>query len=116
MLIWHRRLWLIDHGATLYFHHSPGWESDADDARAPFPLIKEHVLLPRAAACARSTRKWPRRFGRDDLRGIVDLVPGRLAAPTTAPDRRRRADRLPRYLTERLAAPRAFVEEALRAR
>src|SRR4026207_2254557 len=45
MLMWHRNPWLIDHGATLYFHHSPGWDGTADRARAPFPLIKEHVLL-----------------------------------------------------------------------
>ena len=50
MLMWHRRLWLIDHGATLYFHHSPGWESDGARARAPFPPIKDHVLLTRGAA------------------------------------------------------------------
>ena len=48
MLIWHRRLWLIDHGATLYFHHSPGWEAEPGRARAPFPAIKDHVLLTRA--------------------------------------------------------------------
>src|SRR5882672_11241900 len=45
MLIWHRKLWLIDHGATLYFHHASGWETGPDRARDPFPLIKTHVLL-----------------------------------------------------------------------
>src|ERR1700716_2104533 len=28
MLMWHRRLSLIDHGATLYFHHTAGWDGD----------------------------------------------------------------------------------------
>ena len=50
MLMWHKRLWLIDHGATLYFHHSPGWENDVARARDPFPLIRTHVLINRAAA------------------------------------------------------------------
>lgn len=45
VLMWHRTPWLIDHGATLYFHHSPGWLDDADRARSPFPLIDTHVLL-----------------------------------------------------------------------
>src|ERR1700704_1292434 len=52
MLIWHRQLWLIDHGATLYFHHSPGWEADRARARDPFPLIRNHVLLEPAAMLA----------------------------------------------------------------
>src|SRR3954466_15711923 len=52
LLMWHRNLWLIDHGATLYFHHSPDWAADPDRARDPFPLIKHHVLLTRAAALA----------------------------------------------------------------
>src|ERR687891_92447 len=45
ILLWHRTLWLIDHGATLYFHHSPGWETDAARPRDPFKLISTHVLL-----------------------------------------------------------------------
>ena len=49
MLMWHRRLWLIDHGATLYFHHARDWESDVARPRDPFPMIKKHVLLERAA-------------------------------------------------------------------
>jgi hypothetical protein len=48
MLLWHRRLWLIDHGATLYFHHSADWESDVARARDPFSLIEKHVLLRHA--------------------------------------------------------------------
>ena len=48
MLMWHRRPWLIDHGATLYFHHSPGWEQEAARARDPFPLLASHVLRARA--------------------------------------------------------------------
>jgi hypothetical protein len=46
MLIWHKELWLIDHGAALYFHHSgQNWE---EQAKRPFAQIKEHVLLPKA--------------------------------------------------------------------
>src|SRR3954463_15590021 len=48
MLMWHKRLWLIDHGATLYFHHAQGWTEDRARARDPFPLIKQHVLLTKA--------------------------------------------------------------------
>ena len=48
ILVWHRRLWLIDHGATLYVHHT--WHNFRERSRDPFPLIKDHVLLPGASA------------------------------------------------------------------
>src|SRR5204862_5273211 len=48
MLMWHRRLWLIDHGATLYFHHAANWDAALARAREPFPMIKDHVLLGQA--------------------------------------------------------------------
>src|SRR6266849_2873428 len=44
MLMWHRRLWLIDHGAALYFH--PTWTNYMDRSRDAFPMIKDHILLP----------------------------------------------------------------------
>src|SRR5271169_95298 len=47
MLMWHRRLWLIDHGAALYFHHA--WDRRSEQAVSPFALIKDHVLLRHAA-------------------------------------------------------------------
>lgn len=43
MLMWHKDLWLIDHGASLYFHHS--WNDWESQAVKPFALIKDHVLL-----------------------------------------------------------------------
>src|SRR6476659_6280833 len=45
MLMWHRAVWLIDHGSTLYFHHSPGWDRGGARPRAAFEAIKDHVLL-----------------------------------------------------------------------
>ncbi|WP_113661147.1 HipA family kinase [Pedobacter nanyangensis] len=46
MLYWHKELWLIDHGASLYFHHS--WQNWEEQAKRPFVLVKDHVLLPQA--------------------------------------------------------------------
>jgi hypothetical protein len=48
MLVWHGKLWLIDHGAALYFHHA--WADGADRSGAPFPAIKDHILLKFATA------------------------------------------------------------------
>src|ERR1700684_1728599 len=47
MLIWNKQLWLIDHGASLYFHHS--WYNWEEQSRRPFVPVKDHVLLPRAS-------------------------------------------------------------------
>lgn len=113
MLMWHRRPWLIDHGATLYFHHAPGWESDAARPRAPFPLIRKHVLLARAGAVARVDRAMAAVLSPELIERIVGLVP---AAWLTAGEPGRDAGELRRayvhYLRARAAAPRAFVEEA----
>jgi hypothetical protein len=50
MLYWHKELWLIDHGASLYFHHS--WQNWEEQAKRPFVLVKDHVLLPQASEIA----------------------------------------------------------------
>ena len=61
MLMWHRRLLLIDHGAALYFHHAGGdYLARSED---PFPMIKDHVLLPFAErGCGRSMRAMTTRL------------------------------------------------------
>lgn len=44
LLSWHKGVWLIDHGAAMYFHH--GWANPEEAARSPFAPIRQHVLLP----------------------------------------------------------------------
>ena len=73
MLIWHRRLWLIDHGASLYFHHA--WSSGDRHAANPFGLIKDHVLLKYAGALAEVNAGMATRIAADTLAGIVRLIP-----------------------------------------
>ena len=111
MLIWHRRLWLIDHGATLFLHHSEGWMEDRTRARAPFPLIKENVLLRRAGRLREVDEAMAGALNPSVIAAIVDLVPDGWLEDGAA---QRAAYR--RFLVERLAAPRAFVEEAVRVR
>jgi HipA-like protein len=111
MLMWHRRLWLIDHGATLYFHHSAGWTEDRARARAPFPLIKENVLLRRAGMLAEVDAAMPALLTPETIERIVALVP-----ESWIEDGPASRAAYSRYLIDRLAPPRAFVEEAIRAR
>jgi hypothetical protein len=117
MLMWHRRLWLIDHGATLYFHHSPGWPSGADRSRDPFAMIKDHVLLRHASLLGAIDDPMATSLSPDVVATIVGWIPESWlgAGDTSAVIAELRASYV-RYLLERLTAPRTFVEEALGAR
>lgn len=114
MLMWHRRLWLIDHGAALYFHHT--WTDMDRRSKDPFPLIKEHILLPFASALEAADQALTTVLTEDVIKGVVDLIPDDWMKDSpfdsTAENRRAYVE----YLTRRLEAPRHFVEEAIRAR
>ncbi len=117
MLMWHRAPYLIDHGSTLYFHHSPAWLGNPDRARAPFPAIRDHVLLRFARRLEAEDEAMASALTRDVIERIVALVPDAWLGDTTAaprPNDVRAA--YARYLLDRLAAPRGFVEEARSAR
>jgi hypothetical protein len=117
MLIWHRKLWLIDHGAALYFHHTGGWETDAARPRDGFALITQHALLHKASSLHAVDEAMARGLTPATLQRIVDLIPGSWLAAGDAPEQAAAMRTAYRdYLTERLAAPRAFIDEALRVR
>jgi hypothetical protein len=112
MLMWHRRLWLIDHGATLYFHHAPGWDRDASRARDPFVLIKTHVMLAHAHALKAVDPVMASALARDLLDTIVSWIPGSwLTAGDEARDVAALRAAYARYLVDRLAVPRPFLAE-----
>lgn len=115
MLLWHKKLWLIDHGAALYIHHT--WYNYQSRARSGFTQVRDHVLLPVAgdirAADARLAPLVTGALIEQLVAAIPDvwLAPDEAFADVTA---HRAAYR--EYLQTRLAAPRAFVEEAVSAR
>ena len=115
LLVWHRRLWLIDHGAALYFHH--GWDGSAERAASPFVQIKDHVLLPRAGQLAEADAFARSHLTVDVLARIVEAIPDTWLEPSEhlADAAAHRAAYL-QYLTQRLASSQHFVEEAVRAR
>jgi len=115
MLIWHRRLWLIDHGAALYFHHA--WNDRTEPAANPFPLIKDHVLLNRASAIAEVDQKMVALLTHDKLSEIVQLLPDSWLADDPGfadKDAQRAAYR--DFFLRRAQSSQAFVQEAIRAR
>jgi hypothetical protein len=116
MLLWHRRLWLIDHGATLYFHHTPGWESAPTRAREPFALLQNHVLLPSATELDAIDASMTAALTKDVLGAIVERIPTTWLEERSTSGAGELRKAYLRYLTERLESPRAFVEEGMRAR
>jgi len=115
LLMWHRRLWLIDHGASLIFHHQ--WDGYLERSASRFATIKDHVLLGLASRLVEADAQMTRRLTPDVVARIVSLVPDDWLEETplfrTKGEQR---DAYVRYLTARLSPPRAFVEEAVRAR
>jgi hypothetical protein len=115
LLLWHGRIWLIDHGAALYVHHT--WRDPDEHARRPFERIRDHVLLPFAGSIEEADARHASRIDGARLRGLVDALPDAWlpADPAAGPADDQRAAYV-RYLLRRLEAPRTFVEEAERAR
>lgn len=73
MLVWHNELWLIDHGASLYFHHS--WDNWEDHIAKPFVQIKDHVLLKQASKVQEVQDTYSLYFTEENMRGILDIIP-----------------------------------------
>ena len=116
MLMWHRRLQLIDHGAAFYFHHAWG-ANYLERSRDIFPLIKDHVLLQFAAELEAADSYMSSRLTPDVLRGIVELIPDQwLLIDAPFATHREHRDAYIEYLLRRMASPHGFVQEALRAR
>jgi hypothetical protein len=101
LLRWHGRLWLIDHGASLFGHH--GSADPLTVARRPFPAIREHVLLGAAGSVLAADAALA---DRAEPGAAAALVPPEWAdgAPYAA------------HLERRLEAPREWAEEAEHAR
>lgn len=115
MLVWRGELWLIDQGASLYFHHS--WGDVEKAALSPFPYIKDHALLRKASRIAEADKLMRQKITPRTLEKIVDLIPDewldREGVEATPSQLR---DVYKRFLTLRLANSDIFVKEAVNAR
>jgi hypothetical protein len=103
LLVWHRQLWLIDHGAALYVQH--GSDDLPVESGRTFPMIRDHVLLPHAGSIAEADARLAERVPAPEV--LLEQVPEAWIG-----------DRAPyvEFLRRRLQAPRGFAEEAERAR
>ena len=106
MLIWHDKLWLIDHGASLFFHHGSGdW---TERAQQPFALIDKHILLERAGDLTGADVRLRPLISESVVDGVIAGLPDEWLGPD--PEAQRQA--YVRYLLQRLDAPRDWLEEA----
>lgn len=115
LLVWHARTWLIDHGASLYVHHT--WRDPDEHAGRPFERTGEHVLLPYAGSIEAADERLAGRLSRGLIEGLVDAIPGDwLPDDPLAGDAAGQRLAYVRYLLTRLENRSAFVAEAERGR
>jgi hypothetical protein len=110
LLFWNDRVWLIDHGASLYFHHGTGdWTGRSQDR---FPLIKQHILLDQAGDLRVADSDLRPKLTEKVLTAIIDAIPMQWLDEDADDQRRAYVT----YLTARLNGERAWLEEAESAR
>ncbi len=113
MLMWHKELWLIDHGASLYFHHT--WTNWEEQSTRPFVQIRDHVLLPFASRLTETEAELKGLLTPELVRSVVGLVPDEWlnALPDKAEECR---SVYTRFLLNRLEHSSIFLNQALDAR
>lgn len=114
MLMWHKELWLIDHGAALYFHHA--WQNWEEQAKKPFLQVKDHVLLSQATDLEPVDEEFRSILTPERIRAIVSLIPDEWLVKDspfeTAAEHR---SAYVRFLELRIASSKIFVKEARHA-
>ncbi|HEX2607021.1 MAG TPA: HipA family kinase [Flavisolibacter sp.] len=114
MLIWQKELWLIDHGASLYFHHAGiPWE---EAALRPFNQVKDHVLLPWASELETVDAAMRSTLTPEQVHRIVSLIPQDWLNDTTSSGSPLSASVYEQFLNTRISNSSIFINEALHAR
>jgi hypothetical protein len=115
MLMWHKELWLIDHGAALYFHHS--WQNLPEQGRRSFPQVKDHVLLSLATELDEVDIAFKAVLTPERIQSIVSVIPDEWLtdeSSTETPNDKRQV--YIQFLETRLSISNTFVKEAQHAR
>ncbi len=114
MLFWHKELWLIDHGASLYFHHS--WQNWEEQAVRPFALVKDHVLLPQASELVSVDVELSKLFTPQVIDAVLAIVPDQWLNEGIFPSSELQRKAYAKFLNSRIANSSIFVKEAEHAR
>jgi hypothetical protein len=114
LLIWNKELWLIDHGASFYFHHS--WDNWEQTSKTPFTMIKDHALLPKASELQRVHKEFTGLLNDEILREIVNQIPDEFLNWEDGPENEEIKEIYFRFLSNRLAHANLFLNAAEDAR
>jgi hypothetical protein len=115
MLNWNHELWLIDHGASLYFHHN--WDSWEEQAIKPFVQVKDHVLLPQASELEKADAMLKPLLTKEVITKIISLVPGAwLQSDAEEASEKERREVYTGFIMTRLASSSIFIKAANDAR
>jgi hypothetical protein len=115
MLTWYQELWLIDHGASLYFHHA--WQNVEEARLKQFAQVKDHVLLPYAAELDLADTEFRSILNSQRIHSIVSLIPDEwLQDDTSSITAEEKRNVYGKFLETRVAHSEKFVKEAKHAR
>lgn len=114
MLDWHNELWLIDHGAALYFHHS--WHNWEEHSTKPFIQVKDHVLLPLANDIGKADEELKKIITPEKINSIVALIPDVWLQNEEEGDPMAKREVYQKFLINRINHSGIFVKEAKHAR
>ena len=115
MLMWYRELWLIDHGAALYFHHQ--WDNWKEQSEKPFVQVKDHVLLPKASELLAVDLKFKSLLTLTRIREIISMIPDSWLEDSSSPGKvEEKREVYFRFLLNRLEHSEIFIKEAMHAR
>jgi len=114
MLYWHKELWLIDHGASLYFHHT--WQNWEEQAKRPFVLVKDHVLLPQASELSAIDDEMKALLTPELIHAILALIPEEWLDERSFETAEQQREAYAQFLNTRIQNSSVFVNEAENAR
>ena len=115
LLMWHKELWIIDNGASFYFHHS--WQNFDAAAKTPFKYVKDHVLLSQASQLNEADISAKEILNDDFFRELVNLIPEDWLQWNDADENAEEIREIYfQFLKTRLANSEIFLKEAQNAR
>lgn len=114
MLYWHKELWLIDHGASMYFHHS--WQNWQEQAKKPFMLVKDHVLLPQANLLEEVDQQFKSLLTPQIIEAVLNVIPEEWLDDSFFNSSAEQKEAYAYFLNNRVANSQIFVNEAEDAR
>jgi hypothetical protein len=114
LLMWRKELWLIDHGASLYFHHT--WSNWEEQSMKPFIQIKDHVLLQWASELEQVDENFRSILTEEKIISIVNIIPYEWLINESAPNADENKKVYEQFLLNRISHSHIFVKEAQHAR